>query len=122
MRTYVLVDGRTEPRHMLAVDTILTAGQGRLGLHGPEECRQIVNLCRTHPRSVAELAGRLERPITAVKILISDLLDVDALVLPLTTPYSATDTDERPSLQLLAALSAGLRKKFPDAISYAAAG
>ncbi|MGV9318244.1 DUF742 domain-containing protein [Streptomyces sp. NPDC003660] len=120
VRTYVLVDGRTQPRHLLAVDTVLAAGQGRLGPHRPEECRQIVALCRAHPRSVAELAGHLERPVSAVKVLVSDLVDADALVLPLTNPYSATDdADDRPSLQLLTALSAGLRRKFPDAISYA---
>jgi hypothetical protein len=72
---------------------------------------------------VTELAGRLGRPVTAVKVLVSDLLDADALVVPVTAPYAAsTDADARPSSQLLAALSAGLKRKWPDAIAYPQAG
>jgi hypothetical protein len=73
---------------------------------------------------VAELAGSLSRPVTAVKVLISDLLDAGVLVLPVSDSYasSAGETDERPTRQLLEALSVGLRKKWPDAISYLQTG
>jgi hypothetical protein len=124
VRTYTLTRGRTKPRHLLGLDTVLDAGPGRPGPAQAEECEEILALCRERRRSVTELAGRLRRPVTAVKILVSDLLDADALVVPVTAPYAAsgTDSDAGPSTQLLAALSAGLKRKWPDAIAYPQAG
>ena len=124
MRTYTLTRGRTKPRHLLGLETVLDAGPGRPGPGQAAECEEILALCRQHRRSVTELAGRLRRPVTAVKILVSDLLDADALVVPIATPYAAsgTDADAHPSSQLLAALAAGLRRKWPDAIAYPQAG
>ena len=124
VRTYTLTRGRTKPRHLLGLETVLDAGPGRPGPAQAGECEEILALCRERRRSVAELAGRLRRPVTAVKILVSDLLDADALVVPVTTPYAASDTDPDagPSTQLLAALSAGLKRKWPDAIAYPQAG
>ncbi|RZU18301.1 DUF742 domain-containing protein [Streptomyces sp. BK239] len=124
VRTYTLTRGRTKPRHLLGLETVLDAGPGRPGPAQAEECEEILALCRERRRSVTELAGRLRRPVTAVKILVSDLLDTDALVVPVTAPYAASDTDSDagPSPQLLAALSAGLKRKWPDAIAYPQAG
>ncbi|MER7194828.1 DUF742 domain-containing protein [Streptomyces flaveolus] len=120
VRTYTLTRGRTRPRHLLALDTVLDAGPGRPGPAQAEECEEILALCRERRRSVTELAGRLRRPVTAVKILVSDLLDADALVVPVTA--SDTVSDAGPSTQLLAALSAGLKRKWPDAVAYPQAG
>ncbi|MFB8749229.1 DUF742 domain-containing protein [Streptomyces parvulus] len=124
VRTYTLTRGRTKPRHLLGLDTVLEAGAGRPGPAQAEECAEILALCRAHRRSVTELAGRLGRPVTAVKILVSDLLDADALVVPVTAPYAASgsDSDAVPSNQLLAAVSAGLKRKFPNATRYPQAG
>ncbi|MFD6435883.1 DUF742 domain-containing protein [Streptomyces venezuelae] len=123
VRTYTLTRGRTRPRHMLSLETVLDAGPGRPGPGQAAECLEILALCQEHRRSVTELAGRLHRPVTAIKILISDLLDADALVIPVTDAYAATDADadERPT-QLLAALSVALKRKWPDAIAYPQAG
>ncbi|MFI2415114.1 DUF742 domain-containing protein [Streptomyces sp. NPDC018947] len=124
VRTYALTRGRTKPRHLLGLDTVLDAGPGRPGPAQAEECEEILALCRERQRSVTELAGRLRRPVTAVKVLVSDLLDADALVVPVTAPCAASDTDSGAgaSTQLLAALSAGLKRKWPDAIAYPQAG
>ncbi|MFJ4695544.1 DUF742 domain-containing protein [Streptomyces sp. NPDC088766] len=124
VRTYTLTRGRTKPRHLLGLDTVLEAGSGRHGPAQAEECAEILALCRAHRRSVTELAGRLGRPVTAVKVLVSDLLDADALVVPVTAPYAASgsDSDAGPSTQLLAAVSAGLKRKFPNATRYPQAG
>ncbi|MFE4212267.1 DUF742 domain-containing protein [Streptomyces sp. NPDC056844] len=122
VRTYTLTKGRTRPRHLMGLDTVLDAGPGRPGLGQAEECEEILALCREHRRSVTELAGRLGRPITAVKILVSDLLDAHALVISVTDAYSLdADADERPTTHLLAALSVALKRKFPDA-AYRQAG
>ncbi|MEU9734110.1 DUF742 domain-containing protein [Streptomyces sp. NPDC048002] len=125
VRTYTLTRGRTKPRHLLALDTVLEAGPGRPGPAQAEESARILALCRAHRRSVTELAGRLGRPVTAVKVLVSDLLDADALVVPVTAPDTASGPDDSgagPSTQLLAALSAGLKRKWPDALAYPQAG
>lgn len=124
VRTYTLTGGRTRPRHLLGLDTVLDTGPGRPGPAQAEACEEILALCREHRRSVTELAGRLRRPVTAVKILVSDLLDADALVVPITTPYAASESvsDAGPSTQLLAALAAGLKRKRPNAIAYPQAG
>ncbi|MDT0439985.1 MULTISPECIES: DUF742 domain-containing protein [Streptomyces] len=117
VRTYTVVRGRTKPRHLLGLETVLEAGQGRPGPAQAEECEEILALCRERRRSVVELAGRLGRPVTAVKILVSDLLDANALAVPLTDPYAGTGQGSGPSTQLLEALSAGLRRKWPDAVA-----
>ncbi|MGW4101801.1 DUF742 domain-containing protein [Streptomyces sp. NPDC004976] len=122
VRTYTLTRGRTKPRHLLGLETVLEAGPGRPGPAQAEECEEILALCRERRRSVVELAGRLSRPVTAVKILISDLLDAHALVVPLTRPYADTGAGSEPSTQLLSALSAGLKRKWPDAVAYPQAG
>ncbi len=124
VRTYTLTRGRTRPRHLMALDTVLDAGPGRPGPNQAGECEQILTLCQEHRRSVTELAGRLDRPVTAVKILVSDLLDTHALVVSVTDAYASSDpdADERPTTDLLAALSAGLKRKWPDAIDYPQAG
>ncbi|MBT2412063.1 DUF742 domain-containing protein [Streptomyces sp. ISL-12] len=122
VRTYTLTGGRTRPRHLLSLETVLEAGPGRPGPAQAEECRQIVAWCRDHRRSLAELAGLLGRPVTAAKILVSDLLDADALLVAVVDPYTSSGQGVRPSTQLLEALSASLRRKWPDAIAYPQAG
>jgi hypothetical protein len=122
VRTYTVVRGRTRPRHLLALETVLEAGQGRPGPAQAEECVEILALCRERRRSVVELAGRLGRPVSAVKVLVSDLLDADALVVPVTQSYADTGAGSGPSTQLLAAVIAGLKRKWPDAVAYPQAG
>ncbi|MFD5163654.1 DUF742 domain-containing protein [Streptomyces hawaiiensis] len=122
VRTYTLTRGRTKPRHLLGLETVLEAGPGRPGPAQAEECEEILALCRERRRPVVELAGRLGRPVTAVKILVSDLLDADALVVPLPQSYADTGEESGPSPQLLAALSVGLKRKWPNAVAYPQAG
>ncbi|AOU81805.1 hypothetical protein DUI70_6999 [Streptomyces albus] len=122
MRTYVLTRGRTRPRHLLNLDTVLEAGPGRPGPGLARESEEILALCLAHPRSVAEVAGRLGRPVTVARILISDLLDAQALIVPVTAATYASSADAAPSTQLLAALAAGLKRKWPDALAYPEAG
>ncbi|MFE1027769.1 DUF742 domain-containing protein [Streptomyces sp. NPDC058818] len=122
VRTYTLTRGRTKPRHLLGLETVLEAGLGRPGPAQAEECEEILALCRERRRSVVELAGRLRRPVTAVKVLVSDLLDADALIVPLTQSYADAGAGSGPSTQLLAAISAGLKRKWPNAVDHSQAG
>ncbi|MGW2590314.1 DUF742 domain-containing protein [Streptomyces sp. NPDC001515] len=120
IRTYTLTQGRTKARHLLAVDTVLEAGPGRPGPGQVDAHKVILGLCRDEGRSVAELAGLLDRPITAVKVLVSDLIDAHALTVSVTGAYAGSEPDGRPTTDLLAALAAGLKRKWPNA--YAKAG
>ncbi|MEU3730104.1 DUF742 domain-containing protein [Streptomyces sp. NPDC033538] len=122
VRTYTVVRGRTKPRHLLGLETVLEPGAGRPGPAQAEECEEILALCRERRRSVVELAGHLGRPVAAVKVLVSDLLDVHALVVSLTQSYADTGAGSGPSTQLLAAVSASLKRKWPDAVVYPQAG
>ncbi|MFD4123839.1 DUF742 domain-containing protein [Streptomyces globisporus] len=124
VRTYVLTRGRTRPRHRLDLDTVLEAGPGRAGPGQAEESSKILSLCGERRRSVTELAGRLGRPVTVVKILVSDLLDAHALDVAVTDAYAASGpgAHERPSPELLTALSVALKRRWPDAAAYPQAG
>ncbi|MGW1039520.1 DUF742 domain-containing protein [Streptomyces sp. bgisy153] len=125
VRNYELVKGRTRPHHLLSLETVLERGSGRPGPGLPEESRLILALCAEQRRSVTELAGTIGRPVSTVKVLISDLLDARALVLPITATYTTSDDPKlghRPTRQLLEALSAGLRNKWPDAAPFPQAG
>ncbi|WP_438306613.1 DUF742 domain-containing protein (plasmid) [Streptomyces sp. HUAS TT11] len=118
VRNYTLTAGRTRPRYTLSLDSVLETGPGRPGPALPEECTRIVSLCQQRRRSVTELAGTLGRPVSVVRILISDLLDARALRVPASTAAASAD----PTRQLLEALSAGLKARWPDAVSYAQSG
>ncbi|MEU5898770.1 DUF742 domain-containing protein [Streptomyces venezuelae] len=128
VRTYTLTRGRTRPRHLLSLETVLATGPGRPGPRQAEECEQILALCQEHPRPVTELAGLLARPVTAVKVLISDLLDANALIISVPSAYTSSDAaldadaEERPTTDLLAAFAVGLKRKWPNANRYSQAG
>ncbi|MFF7476986.1 DUF742 domain-containing protein [Streptomyces sp. NPDC008092] len=112
-RMYALTDGRTRPRHVLSMHTVL--GPGPRSPRGvPDESVRIVALCRQRSRPLVELAGTLGLHVTAVSVLVSDLIDASALVLPIPeTPGQARDT------QTLLALSAALRRRYPQATAKA---
>ncbi|MFC4642333.1 DUF742 domain-containing protein [Streptomyces vulcanius] len=125
VRNYTLTGGRTRPRYPLSLETELEPGSGRPGPGLPEECRQILALCQQRRRSVTELAGTIRRPVATVRVLLSDLLDTGALVVPVTTGYTEpadkSPLGPRPTRQLLEALSVGLAK-LSDQTPYPKAG
>ncbi|MET8981669.1 DUF742 domain-containing protein [Streptomyces sp. NPDC004539] len=122
VRTYEVTGGRTRPRRLLAVDSVLGPGPAAPASGLPPVHDQIVALCRGGPRSVAELAGTLRRPATSVKVVVSDLIDHHVLALHTARPADTYGDDEAPDVEVLAALLEGLRKKFPDARSLLRAG
>ncbi|MET7685638.1 DUF742 domain-containing protein [Streptomyces sp. NPDC005423] len=114
VRLYLMTGGRTRPDHMLGVDTVLEAGPGRLAPGQPQECGQILTLCRARPRSVAEIAGTIQRNLTLTRVLLGDLVNAQALVVP-----RGTVGDDA---QFLAAVGASMRRMWPDAESFMRAG
>ncbi|MEU9918833.1 DUF742 domain-containing protein [Streptomyces sp. NPDC051001] len=102
VRPYALTRGRTRPRYRLRLESVMHPGTGRPGPGLPEECGQITALCRTRPRSVAELAGTLGCGLTPAKILISDLMAAHVIV---PGAGGASDPDQALLLRLRAALT-----------------
>jgi uncharacterized protein DUF742 len=114
VRPYAVTSGRTQPHHLLSLESVLEAGLTEPAATQPEAA-QILALCRSHRRSIAELSGSIRQPVPVVKVLVSDLLDARALRLPVTTSFYDSPTGPRPHTQLLEAVSAGLRNLWPNA-------
>ncbi|MDQ0990731.1 DUF742 domain-containing protein [Streptomyces sp. V3I7] len=113
VRLYAVTDGRTRPRHILSLHTVL--GPGRRTPRGlPEESARIVELCSQRRCPLAELAGSLGLPITTVKVLVSDLIDASALRIPAGDALSADG-----HVQKLMALSAAIKRRHPNAAAKA---
>ncbi len=103
-RPYALTGGRTTPGHPLGLATHMRIDAERPGLVLAPEGAQVVDLCRTEPRSVAELAARLRLPVQVAKIILSDLIDSHVLA-PTVPPRDADGGDPN----LLEAVLVGLR-------------
>jgi len=106
VRPYSVTYGRTRPRSMLDLTTMLLA-TGRTPRHMEPEHAQALRLCRA-AISVAEVAANLQQPIVVAKVLLSDLIAWDALI-------TGVPTVDNPDLQTMKDLLDGLRKlQFSD--------
>ncbi|MFJ4828744.1 DUF742 domain-containing protein [Streptomyces sp. NPDC088747] len=109
VRMYAVTDGRTRARHRLSLHTVVGPGR-RSPRELAEESSRIVGLCRQRRRPLVELAGTLGLHVTAVTVLVSDLIDAGALTVPVPDACSGGS-----DLQKLQALSAGLKRRWPNA-------
>jgi len=107
-RTYVVTRGRTRPSHDgLDMVTMVARCHGVDPAALPDPLyAQILALCEA-PISVAEVSGHLGHPLFATKILLSDLLDHDAVYV---RPPGFTDF--RDDHELLKRVIDGLRAKL----------
>ncbi|MEU9270037.1 DUF742 domain-containing protein [Streptomyces sp. NPDC048251] len=115
VRLYAITDGRARPRHALSLHTVLGPGRRRPHPGIGEESAQIIDLCRQRRRPLAELAGTTGLHVAAVRVLVSDLIDAGSLAVP----ASHTPDGQDPDLQMLYAVSAGLKRKYPNAAAKA---
>ncbi|ATM24634.1 hypothetical protein SMD44_p10135 (plasmid) [Streptomyces alboflavus] len=104
VRPYTLTGGRTRPHWDLQVDTLLAAHPEASGVQLDPESEQIRAMCST-PTAFGQLAGHLRQPGVVARILVSDLLDQNALVIA-----EAREDSDGPDLQLLEDVLAGLRR------------
>jgi hypothetical protein len=76
VRPYALTGGRTQARHPLLVETLVTADRREPGHESAlsPEARAIYALCSTR-RSIAEIAAMLSLPLGVVRVLVGDLAD-----------------------------------------------
>jgi hypothetical protein len=104
VRPYAVTRGRTRgPRVDLQLITLVVVTQTitreRLALLGPEHL-QILSRCH-HPTSMAELSAHLSLPLSIVKILIGDLVDLRLV---------ATRSAAMPDPHVLQAVLNGIRR------------
>lgn len=107
VRPYAITQGRTRPtRHEFALITLVVArdpdtDHSRLD----PESAEILALCRESPLAVAEIAARLDLPVSVVKVLCGDLLE-ESLILT-RAPIGMSDA---PDVRLLQKVIDGIRR------------
>lgn len=103
-RPYTVTRGRTVPAGRFDLIALVVARPGAIVPDGlfPEH-REIVRRCR-QPLSVAEIGAVLDLPVGTVRVLVGDLVEAG-----LVETREPSSLGERPSMELLNALLAGLR-------------
>jgi hypothetical protein len=105
VRPYAMTKGRTQPSTPLDLMSMVRAtGRGMVGPKqlGVEHAKALA-LCQD-PTSVAEVAGMLRRPVTVTKVVLSDLIELGAVI----ARFTPTDYSNDPAI--LEAVIDGLRK------------
>jgi hypothetical protein len=106
MRPYAHTRGRTRPDYELALETLVsTTERGRryVGARSVQH-RRICDLC-VDPRSIAEIAAFLHLPLNVVKVLVSDMDDLELVVLH----QPGLSFGDRSSREFMARVLDGLR-------------
>ncbi|AXB42196.1 DUF742 domain-containing protein [Amycolatopsis albispora] len=107
-RPYVRTGGRTNTRHDLRVEVMVSTKRG-VRLDRTRLSRDhllICELCR-HPLSVAELATHLRSPLGAARVLIGDALDMGLLEMRSDQQLTANG---RPPMDLMYRVLEGLHR------------
>ena len=87
VRAYAVTRGRTRPSRFLDMVTLVMTVRPTAPAPSPEH-RAILQLCAA-PRAVVEVASTLNLPLVAAKVLISDLVELGAVVFK--TPRRSDD-------------------------------
>jgi hypothetical protein len=104
VRPYTLTGGRTVPSTRLdLVSMVLATGRVPEAQLAPEHA-EALKLCRS-PTSVAEIAAHLQQPLMVTKVLLSDLIEWQAV-----TTRSPAAGPEYADRERLEALLDGLRR------------
>ncbi|MGD9750811.1 MAG: DUF742 domain-containing protein [Acidimicrobiia bacterium] len=91
IRPFMVTGGRTDaalPVEAMVVD----AAAGRAELPGMEEYRRIYRLC-AEPQAIAELSAKAKLPLGVVRVLVSDLVESQALNLAASISGSDDELD-----------------------------
>ena len=104
-RLYAVTGGRTAASRVLHIESLLVLGSTGSTHQLSAEARLVLAVCGQRSVAVAEIANALGQPVWAAKVLISDLLDIGALLLP--TP---TNLHPERDPQLLLRVVEGLRR------------
>ena len=106
MRPYAHTRGRTRPDYELALETLVSTSDRGLRHQGATSVqhRRICDLC-VEPRSIAEIAAFLHLPLNVVKVLVSDMDDLELVVLH----QPGLSFGDRSSREFMARVLEGLR-------------
>jgi hypothetical protein len=106
VRPYSRTGGRTRSAITLDIETIVSTNEraARDPMTSTAEHRTITSLCR-NPHSVAEVSARLRLPLGVVRVLLADMSDLSLI----TVHQNAGIQDNRPTLELMERVLAGLR-------------
>ncbi|MTD56673.1 DUF742 domain-containing protein [Amycolatopsis sp. RM579] len=106
MRPYAHTRGRTRPDYELALETLVsTSDRGRRYLGATSvQHKRICDLC-ADARSIAEIAAYLCLPLNVVKVLVSDMDNLELVVLH----QPGLSFGDRSSREFMARVLAGLR-------------
>jgi hypothetical protein len=105
VRPYAMTSGRTQPSTPLDLMSLVRAtgsgmvGPGQLGV----EHSKALMLCQ-HPTSVAEVSALLRRPVTVTKVVLSDLIELGAVI----AKFAPSEYSNDPAI--LEAVIDGLRR------------
>ncbi|MFI7680729.1 DUF742 domain-containing protein [Actinophytocola sp. NPDC049390] len=103
VRPYTRTGGRTHVGYRLELETLLSTAlsheRERAALR--DDLRAICDLCLT-PHSTAEVSAHLSLPLGAARVLIADVVDLGLL-------HVHESTDDKPSMDLLYRVAAGLK-------------
>jgi uncharacterized protein DUF742 len=99
--------GRTAPNHHLDLLTVVRSTRARDPREFDMDHAEVLIRCHATSLSVVELAGHMHEPPLIIKVLVSDLIDEDAVEAVAPQDYSCGLTDEQLQI-LLAGLEARL--------------
>ena len=106
VRPYAASGGRTEPSHDLDLLALVCSTRRHHPGEVDPELAEVLWLCR-QPISVAEISAQLHLPAQVIRVLVSDLIDVDAVQANAPQPY-----DDGLSMEQLEVLLAGLQQRL----------
>ncbi|ONM50214.1 DUF742 domain-containing protein [Nocardia donostiensis] len=101
VRAYVRTGGRSRPTRELDLVTLVVAAKDPAQGATPD-ARRVIEVCGHGALSIAEIAAYLDLPPSVVKIVASDLLDSEHLIIP-------TPAEILPEIALLEEVLNGLR-------------
>ncbi|GAA5151523.1 MULTISPECIES: DUF742 domain-containing protein [Amycolatopsis] len=106
MRPYAHTRGRTRPDYELALETLVSTSERGRRYQGAASVqhRRICDLC-VEPRSIAEIAAFLHLPLNVVKVLVSDMDNLELVVLH----QPGLSFGDRSSREFMARVLEGLR-------------
>jgi hypothetical protein len=84
VRPFVITGGRTKASDSLRVETMVQTVAGDSG-QAAFEAAAILELCR-HPHSVAEIAANLHVPLGVARVLVSDLVAENRVIVHYNDP------------------------------------
>ncbi|GAA2469398.1 DUF742 domain-containing protein [Streptomyces sp. NPDC059506] len=106
VRPYAITGGRTRPSRsdFTLITLVVTRDPGAGTDRLDPEPAAIVELCRDRAMAVAEIAGRLDLPVSVVKVLLGDLVDSGTVLV------RAPMQVDTPDIRLLQAVIEGVRR------------